>query len=145
MKLDIVYCRQCGGNHPPNEHTKSGSTRKPGDPPPAPPRSSWGKKPPTKPVAAKPKPTRRPPLLPRPKTPDFVATDPSSTPPLPTPAAKQTPEYLGRQRLLMRQKRAAERDGISLDEWRAKHGDDFMPPRQRRPMKPRKAKKPPRR
>lgn len=44
-----------------------------------------------------------------------------------TPARKQTDEYRAKMKLLMRQKRAAEREGLSLDEFRSKYGRSFDP------------------
>ena len=151
MKLDIIFCRQCGCNHPPGEHKgrPRPAARRPGDPPPPPPPSSWGNgrpapvKLPIPKAAIVPRPKgggkkpkkAAPPVPTKRKAPDFVATDPSSTPPKPQSPHKKSAEYLGKMRLLMRQKRAAEREGITLDQYRAKYGESHMPARLRKPAK----------
>jgi hypothetical protein len=72
--------------------------------------------------------------------PDFAATDPSTTPSLPTPARKQTAEYRKKRKLHMRQKRAAAAEGITLEAYRDKYGAGFIPKTSRDNPKRKRAK-----
>ena len=82
-------------------------------------------------------------LKPAKPAPDFIEPEGPIPPPPPkppkvrvpspdTPPRKAKAEYRKKMKLLMRQKRAAAREGVTLEAYREKNGDGFMPPRLRR-------------
>jgi len=168
MKLDIIYCHQCGSTHAPGQHAVRRGPKPPADDdwetgaptrkpkavapekparvdqrklprkPPEPvkaekkpiPSRKKAPKPVTKPTPEETKAVTKLPKEERRKRADTAVKSVSARPPKvtdKTPARKQTDEYRAKMKLLMRQKRAAAQEGITLDDYRAKYGVTFDP------------------